>query len=178
MGIFWFGQAATLDDIKEKDLKKERQRLQVSQRMLSGQMRDAQARYDGLDSSSDEPGLSGTDLDDIAYEMELAEKAVNNAENDRQQILSKLMTVDLLLDLFKKRKDLEANGIWRIVGSVDPDRLQEQLGDLMVAINGGNDNINNINAILGITPDRVVANRSSAFRRIRERIGSRRFGSG
>ena len=178
MGIFWFGQAATLDDLKEKDLKAERQRLKVSQTQLGGMMRKAQERYDGLDHATQEPGLSEADLDDMTYEMERAEIARDTAENDRQQLLNKLESVDLLLDLFKKKKSLEKKGVWKIIASVDPDELQGQLGAISIAINAGDDNINSINAILGISKDRVVANRSPRFRKIRDRIASRRSGSG
>ena len=178
MGIFWFGQADGLGDIKVKDLKAERQKLEVTQKQLGGKMRDAQDRYDGLDHSSREPGLSEADLDDIAYEMERAEIAKKNAENDRQMALNELTTVDLLLDLFKHEERLKKKGVWKIIQTLDADELQGQLGNITASIKAGRDNITDLNAVLGISQDRVVAQRSPAFRRIRDQIASRRSASG
>ena len=69
MGILGFGSATKLEDLKVKDLRKERLTQEVKQDQLLVRIRHAQEQYDSLLEVASEPGLSEADVDVSAYKM-------------------------------------------------------------------------------------------------------------
>ena len=66
MGILWFGKAVSLEDLKEKDLKKERLVQEVQQDQLVTRLKNAQGEYDAILGAASEPGLTDAEIDSAA----------------------------------------------------------------------------------------------------------------
>ena len=127
MGILWFGKAATLEDLKEKDLKKERLIQEVQQDQLVTRLKNAQREYAALLEAASEPGLADAEIDIAAYKMEQASKRKDRTENDLQHVLTRISVLDSTIDILHQRSDLEKKGVWKTINSMEEDALQAQL---------------------------------------------------
>jgi len=124
MGILWFGGAASLEDLKEKDLKRERLVQEVQQDQLVTRVKNAQGDYEGLLQAASEPGLTDAEVDIAAYKMDQASKRRDRAENDLQGVLTRMSVLDSTLDLLQQRAELEKKGVWKTINSMDENALQ------------------------------------------------------
>ena len=174
MGILWFGKAATLEDLKEKDLKKERLIQEVQQDQLVTRMKNAQAEYDALLQVASEPGITDAELDVAAYKMEQASKRKDRSENDLQQVLTRMSVLDSTIDILQQRSELEKKGVWKTINSMDEDALQAQLEEFASERKGSQLNVNRISEMLEVDSMAVKAKRSSGFQKSRAAIEAAR----
>ena len=174
MGILWFGGAASLEDLKEKDLKRERLVQEVQQDQLVTRVKNAQGDYEGLLQAASEPGLTDAEVDIAAYKMDQASKRRDRAENDLQGVLTRMSVLDSTLDLLQQRAELEKKGIWKTINSMDEDALQAQLEEFAADRKGSQLNVNRIAEMLEVDSMAVKAKRSSGFQKSRAAIEAAR----
>ena len=98
MGIFGFGGVTKLEDLKVGDLKKERLTQEVKQDQLLVRVRHAQEQYDSLLEVASEPGLSDAEVDVAAYKMSQINKTKDRAEQELQDVLTRMAVIDSTLD--------------------------------------------------------------------------------
>ena len=67
MGILGFGGVTKIEDLKTRDLKKERLTQEVKQDQLLVRLRHAQEQHDSLLEAASAPGLSDAEVDVAAY---------------------------------------------------------------------------------------------------------------
>jgi hypothetical protein len=98
MGIFGFGSATKLDDLKVGDLKKERLTQEVKQDQLISRIRHAQEQHDSLLELASGPGLGDAEIDVDAYKMSQINKTKDRAEQELQDVLTRMAVIDSTLD--------------------------------------------------------------------------------
>ena len=174
MGILWFGRAASLEDLKEKDLKKEKLVQEVQQDQLVTRLKNAQGEYDALLEVASEPGLTDAEIDIAAYKMDQASKRKDRTENDLQGVLTRMSVLDSTLDLLQQRAELEKKGIWKTINSMDEDALQAQLEEFAADRKGSRLNVNRIAEMLEVDSMAVKAKRSPGFQKSRAAIEAAR----
>ncbi len=174
MGILWFGKAKTLEDLKEKDLKKERLIQEVQQDQLVTRMKNAQGEYETRLAAASEPGLMDAEIEIAAYKMDQAEKRKVKAESDLQHVLTRMSVLDSTLDLLQQRAELEKKGVWKTINSMDEDALQAQLEDFAADRKGSRLNVNRIAEMLTIDPLDVTASQSPGVLRAKAAIEAAR----
>ncbi len=174
MGILWFGKAANLEDLKEKDLKKERLVQEVQQDQLVTRMKNAQGEYDALLAAASEPGLTDAELDIAAYKMEQSAKRRDRTENDLQHVLTRMSVLDSTIDILQQRSELEKKGVWKTINSMEEDALQAQLEEFAAERKGSHLNVNRISEMLEVDSMAVKAKRSSGFQKSRAAIEAAR----
>jgi|TARA_B100001964_G_C14207316_1_gene588765 hypothetical protein len=174
MGILWFGGAASLEDLKEKDLKRERLVQEVQQDQLVTRVKNAQGDYEGLLQAASEPGLTDAEVDIAAYKMDQASKRRDRAENDLQGVLTRMSVLDSTLDLLQQRAELEKKGVWKTINSMDENALQAQLEEFAADRKGSQLNVNRIAEMLEVDSMAVKAKRSSGFQKSRAAIEAAR----
>ena len=174
MGILWFGRAASLEDLKEKDLKKEKLVQEVQQDQLVTRLKNAQGEYDALLEVASEPGLTDAEIDIAAYKMDQASKRKDRTENDLQGVLTRMSVLDSTLDLLQQRAELEKKGIWKTINSMDEDALQAQLEEFAADRKGSQLNVNRIAEMLEVDSMAVKAKRSPGFQKSRAAIEAAR----
>ena len=178
MAILWFGRAAKLEDLKVKDLRKERLVQEVQQDQLTTRMRRAQDVYDGLLAAAAEPGLSEAELDVAAYKMSQATKRREQAEADLQHVLTRLQVIDSTLDILNQKNELEKRGVWKKINDLSEEQLEQQLQRFATERKQSHLNVNKIAEMLETDTFDVKAKRSAAFRRSREAIEAARVQPG
>ncbi len=174
MGILWFGGAASLEDLKEKDLKRERLVQEVQQDQLVTRVKNAQGDYEGLLQAASEPGLTDAEVDIAAYKMDQESKRRDRAENDLQGVLTRMSVLDSTLDLLQQRAELEKKGVWKTINSMDENALQAQLEEFAADRKGSQLNVNRIAEMLEVDSMAVKAKRSSGFQKSRAAIEAAR----
>ena len=103
MGIFGFGKATKLEDLKVKDLKKERITQEVRQDQFLVRLRHAQEQYDSLLEVASEPGITDPEIDVAAYKMSQLTKSKDKAEQDLQQTITRMTVIDSTLDVINQK---------------------------------------------------------------------------
>ena len=174
MGILGFGGAASLEDLKEKDLKRERLVQEVQQDQLVTRVKNAQGDYEGLLQAASEPGLTDAEVDIAAYKMDQESKRRDRAENDLQGVLTRMSVLDSTLDLLQQRAELEKKGVWKTINSMDENALQAQLEEFAADRKGSQLNVNRIAEMLEVDSMAVKAKRSSGFQKSRAAIEAAR----
>tara|TARA_B100000686_G_C16750084_1_gene951918 strand:+ start:1133 stop:1672 length:540 start_codon:yes stop_codon:yes gene_type:complete len=174
MGILGFGRVTKLEDLKVNDLKKERITQEVRQDQLLVRIRHAAEEYDALIESASEPGLSDGEVDAAAYKMSQISKTKDRAEQDLQQILTRMTVIDSTLDLINQRAELEKKGIWKKINSIPEEELEAQLENLAVDRKESQININRIVEVFDVDRQAVQSQRSADFRRSRDAILQRK----
>ena len=170
MAVLWFGKAKKLEDLKEKDLKKERLVQEVQQDQLVSRIRRAQDEYDGMLDAAGEPGLSDGELDVAAYKMDMADRRKTKAEADLQAVITRLQVIDATIDVLGQRKELEQKGIWKSINDIPEDKLQQQLEDFAIERKESVLNVNKIAEMLETDPLTVKSHRTAGMRRARAAI--------
>ncbi len=170
MAVLWFGRAKTLEDLKAKDLKKERLVQEVQQDQLVSRIKRAQDEHDGYLDAASEAGLTEAETDIAAYNMDLALQRKDRAEADLQQVLTRLQVIDATLDILDRKSELQKRGIWKTINDMDEDRLAQQLEQFSIERKEGDLNLNRIADMVRSDNLAVKANRSAGFRRSREAI--------
>lgn len=174
MPVLWFGRAKKLEDLKVRDLRKERLRQEVEQDQLVMRMRRAQDEYDGLLEGASEPGLSDAEVDIAAYKMDQATKRKNATESDLQQVLSRLQVIDSTVDVLEQRAELERKGLWKTFAEMDEDDLRDQLEEFAVERKESTLTVNRIAEFMEVDSSAVKASRSAGFRKSRQAIDEAR----
>ena len=104
MGLFGFGRARKLQDLKVNDLKKERLTQEVKQDQLIVRIRHAQEQHDGLLESASEPGVTDGEVDAAAYKMGQVNKTKDRAEKDLQEVITRMTVIDSTLDIIDRNR--------------------------------------------------------------------------
>jgi hypothetical protein len=172
MAILWFGKATKLEDLKPKDLEKEKLVQQVQYDQLLARQRRASEEFDALLYAS-EPGMTDSEKDIAAYKMSRAEKRRGKAEADMQEVISRMDVLDSTLDVLTRKRELERKGIWEKINRMDADQLQQQLENLAIERKKGQLNIEKISEVLDVDQLDVRTKRSAGWRRARELIESK-----
>ena len=162
MGILWFGRARTLEDLNVKDLGKEQIRQEVEQDKMISRIRRAQDDYDGYLDAASEPYAGDTEIEVSAYKMDRVMKRKAAAENHLQQVIARIQVIDSTVDIFEQCKDLEKNGIWKVIAGMDEERLQEQ--------SEAQFDVNKIAEVLHVDELGVRARRGTGYRRAKDAI--------
>ena len=174
MGILGFGSATKLEDLKVKDLRKERLTQEVKQDQLLVRIRHAQEQYDSVLEVASEPGLSEADVDVSAYKMSQMTKAKDRAEQDLQDVLTRMSVIDSTLDVINQKKELQKKGIWRKINEIPEEELESQMGSLALERKESQINLDKIVEMFDVDRQAVHAKRSADFRRSRADILARR----
>jgi len=133
-------------------------------------MGKAEGRYQALLHAAGEPGLSTSELDVAAYQMSEAANAKGKAETDLQAALTDLQAIDTLIDIAAQEKELKAKGIWKQLGALDPEELQENVTRLAKKRKNTRFTVNQIAEIGNRGPFDVQADRSPEFIKSRKAI--------
>ena len=174
MGIFGFGGVTKLENLKVKDLKKESLTQEVKQDQLLVRIRHAQEQYDSLLEAASEPGLSDADIDVSAYKMSQISKAKDRAEQDLQDVLTRLSVLDSTVDVINLKQTLQKKGIWRKINEIPEEELESQIASLALERKESQINPDRIVEMFDVDRQAVHAKRSADFRRSRDEILSRR----
>ena len=170
MGILWFGGAKKLDDLKVKDLRKERIRQEVEQDQLVTRIRRAQEEHDGYLDAASEPGANEAEVEIAAYKMDRAMKRKTKSESGLQQVITRIQVIDSTVDILEQRKELEKKGVWKTISNMDEEKLQQQLEAFAVERKESQLGVNKIAEMLEVDDLDVKARRSAGFRRSRQAI--------
>ncbi len=170
MGILWFAGAKKLEDLKVKDMRKERIRQEVDQDQLITRIRRAGGEYEGYLDAASEPGTTNAEIEVAAYKMDRAMRRKTKAEANLQDVMTRIQVIDSTVDILEQRKELEKKGVWKVIASMDEDRLQEQLERFAVERKESHLGVNKIAEMLELDELDVKAKRSPGFRKAREAI--------
>ena len=174
MGILGFGGVTKLEDLKVKDLKKERLTQEVRQDQLLVRLRHAQEQYDSMLESASEPGLSDAEIDVSAYKMSQIAKTRNKTEQDLQETLTRTSVVDSTLDIINQKQELEKKGIWRKINEIPEEQLEAQIESIAIGRKQTQINLNAIVEMFDVDRQTVQSKRSADFRRSKDAILTRR----
>ena len=174
MGILGFGGVTKLEDLKVKDLKKERLTQEVRQDQLLVRLRHAQEQYDSMLESASEPGLSDAEIDVSAYKMSQIAKTRNKTEQDLQETLTRTSVVDSTLDIINQKRELEKKGVWRKINEIPEEQLEAQIESIAIGRKQTQINLNAIVEMFDVDRQTVQSKRSADFRRSKDAILTRR----
>ena len=174
MGILGFGKVNKLEDLKIKDLKKERLVQEVRQDQLLVRVRRSQDQFDSLLDAASELGLSDADIDVAAYKMSQIQKTKDRSEQDLQQTITKLTVIDSTIDVINLKEELEKKGIWKKINDIPEEELEAQLQELAIDRKDTQINLNSIVEMFDVDRQAVQSQRSADFRRSRDQILQRR----
>ena len=170
MGLFGFGRARKLQDLKGNDLKKWRLTQEVKQDQLIVRIRHAQEQHDGLLGSASEPGVTDGEVDAAAYKMGQVNKTKDRAEKDLQEVITRMTVIDSTLDIIDKKQELEKRGIWKKINEIPEEELEAQLQDLAVDRKESEINLDRIVEEFDVDRQAVQSKRSADVRRSRDAI--------
>ena len=170
MGLFGFGRARKLQDLKVGDLKKERLTQEVKQDQLIVRIRHAQEQHDGLLESASEPGVTDGEVDAAAYKMGQVNKTKDRAEKDLQEVITRMTVIDSTLDIIDKKQELEKRGIWKKINEIPEEELEAQLQGLAVDRKESEINLDRIVEVFDVDRQAVQSKRSADVRRSRDAI--------
>ena len=170
MGILGFGRARKLEDLKVRDLKRERIVQEVQQDQLVTKIRRAQDEHDGLLDAASEPGLSDAEIDVAAYKMDLATRRKDKAEGDLQHVITRMTVLDSTVEIIQHKAGLERKGIWKSINQMAEDDLEEQLEAIAVQRKESELSLDRIAEMFEFDGQAVKAKRTAGFRRSREAI--------
>ena len=174
MGILGFGGVTKLEDLKVKDLKKERLTQEVRQDQLLVRLRHAQEQYDSMLEAASEPGLNDAEIDVAAYKMSQISKTRNKTEQDLQETLTRTSVVDSTLDIINQKQELEKKGIWRKINEIPEEQLEAQIESIAIGRKQTQINLNAIVEMFDVDRQTVQSKRSADFRRSKGAILTRR----
>ena len=174
MGIFGFGSATKLDDLKVGDLKKERLTQEVKQDQLISRIRHAQEQHDSLLELASEPGLGDAEVDVAAYKMSQINKTKDRAEQELQDALTRMTVIDSTLDVINQKQELQKKGIWKKINEIPEEELESQIQNLAVDRKESQINLNKIVETFDVDRQTVQSRRTADFRRSRDAILQRR----
>ena len=174
MGILGFGGVTKLEDMKVKDLKKERLTQEVRQDQLLVRLRHAQEQYDSMLEAASEPGLSEAEIDDSAYKMSQISKSRNKTEQDLQETLTRITVLDYTLDIISQKQELEKKGVWKTINEIPEEQFEAQIESAAIAGKQTKINLNKIIEMFDIDQQTVQSKRSKDFRKNREEILKRK----
>ena len=174
MGIFGFGSATKLDQLKVGDLKKERLTQEVKQDQLISRIRHAQEQHDSLLDRASEPGLGDAEVDVAAYKLSQINKAKDRAEQELQDALTRMTVIDSTLDVINQKQELQKKGIWKKINEIPEEELESQIQNLAVDRKESQINLNKIIETFDVDRQTVQSRRTADFRRSRDAILQRR----
>ena len=174
MGILGFGGVTKLEDLKVKDLKKERLTQEVKQDQLLARIRHAQEQHDTLLELASEPGLGDAEVDVAAYKMSQINKTKDRAEQELQDALTRMTVIDSTLDVINQKQELQKKGIWKKINEIPEEELESQIQNLAVDRKESQINLNKIVETFDVDRQTVQSRRSTDFRRSRDAILERR----
>ena len=174
MGIFGFGKATKLEDLKVKDLRKERITQEVRQDQFLVRLRHAQEQYDSLLEVASGPGITDAEVDVAAYKMSQLTKSKDKAEQDLQQTLTRMTVIDSTLDVINQKAELEKKGIWKKINDIPEEQLEAQIEALAIDRKESQINLTSIVEAFDVDRQTVQSQRSADFRRSRDEIMKRK----
>ena len=176
MGILGFGRARKLEDLKVRDLKKERIVQEVQQDQLVTKIRRAQEDYDGLLEDASEPGLGDGEIDVAAYKMDMATRRKDKAEAELQRVITRMTVLYSTVEIIEQKGELQRRGVWRNINEMAEDDLEEQLEAIAVQRKKSDLTLDKIVEMFETDAQAVKGRRSAGFRRSKEAILQARGG--
>ena len=170
MGILGFGRARKLEDLKIKDLRKERLVQEVQQDQLLTRIRRAQEEYVGLLEAASEPGLSDAEIDVAAYKMDLASRRRDKVEGELQRVITRMTVLDSTVEIIQQREELEKRGVWKSINQMAEDDLEQQLEAIAVRRKESDLNLDKIVEMFEADTQAIKAKRTAGFRESKEAI--------
>ena len=170
MGILGFGRVTKLENLDVKVLKRERITQEVRQDQLMVRLRGAQEQYDSLMELASEPGTSDGEIDVAAYRMSQVLKTKDRAEQDLQQVLSRMSVIDSTLVVLKNKMELEKKGIWKKINEIPEEQLENQLEELAIDGRKSKLNLDRIVEVFDVDQQALQSQRSSGFLKSRREI--------
>ena len=124
MSLFGFGKAKKIQDLKVKDLKKEKINQEVKQEQLLSRIRKSGEQYESILESTSEQGLSDGEIDAAAYRMSQINKTKDRAERDLKEVMTRLTVIDSTIDVLDQKEELEQKGIWKKINAINKKKTQ------------------------------------------------------
>ena len=174
MGLFGFGKAKTIQDLKVKDLKKEKINQEVKQEQLLSRIRTSGEQYESILESTSEQGLSDGEIDAAAYRMSQINKTKDRAERDLQEVMTRLTVIDSTIDVLNQKEELEQKGIWKKINEIPEEQLESQLLELSVERKESKVNVNQIVEMFDVDRQAVRSQRSADVLNSRKAILEKR----
>lgn len=174
MGIGLFKRTVTLDNLKEPDIAREKQKLEVEEEILSRELRvlEAQSKKKFADAASSK--ASSVEDRRAARDIVLLKAQTNDRERQAADISQKIMALDRLHRAKQRRQELEEKGLWRDIAKMPVDDLAEQLTTFTLKDETQRDRIERINTVLGIDESSLRAAEPAEFQSVLESIQSAR----
>ena len=97
-------------------------------------------------------------------------KAKDRAEQELQEVLTKMSVIDSTLDIINKKKDLEKSGLWKKINEIPEEELEAQIENLAVGRKESEVNLNKIIEVFDVDRQAVQSKRSADFRRSKDAI--------
>lgn len=174
MGINVFKRTVTLNNIKESDLARERQKLQVEEEILSRELRvlEAQSKKKFADAASAK--TSSVEDRRAAREIVLMKAQINDREREAADKSQKIMALDRLQRAKERQSELEEKGLWREIAKMQVDELGDQLTNFALKDETQRNRISQINTVLGIDETSLQASEPAEFQSVLESIQAAR----
>ena len=174
MSLFGFGKAKKIQDLKVKDLKKEKINQEVKQEQLLSRIGKSGEQYESILESTSEQGLSDGEIDAAAYRMSQINKTKDRAERDLQEVMTRLTVIDSTIDVLDQKEELEQKGIWKKINEIPEEQLESQLLELSVQRKESKVNVNQIVEMFDVDRQAVRSNRSADVLNSRKAILEKR----
>ena len=170
MGILGFGRAKKLEDLKIRDLRKEKIKLEVEQDKRLTTIRRAQDEYDRRRDIASEPGVGEAERSVAAYRMSQASKRKSRAESDLQRVITRMSVLDSTIEVIRMKDDLRKRGVWKRINSLDESALENQLDAIAFATKESDNKLETIVGMLEKDPVDVAFDRGAEYDRAMEDI--------
>jgi len=128
MGFLWFGKTInTWKDIgDEKDLKEQREKLNVEWKLLLARKEKAQSQFGEYLKEAEKDSTSDSAKERAAYELSRIRKSIRRYDEELNLTQVNLTTLDAVLDI-KKECSRGSISLTTSLGKMDPDELQATL---------------------------------------------------
>ena len=163
MAILGFGRAKRLDDLKIRDLRKERTNLEVQQDLHLADIRRAEQDYARRRDFASEPGVSDAERNVAAYHMSIASKRKTNAEADLQRVITRMTVLDSTMEIIRMKDELEKNGVWKRINQMDETELESQLSEVAIGMKTSDNKLNTIVRMFASNPADVEFERGAEY---------------
>ena len=137
MGFLWFGKTInTWKDIgDEKDLKEQREKLNVEWKLLLARKEKAQSQFGEYLKEAEKDSTSDSAKERAAYELSRIRKSIRRYDEELNLTQVNLGTLDAVLDLKNGSECSIGPTLSLSLGQVDPEELKEALAAIKAAKN-------------------------------------------
>ena len=163
MAILGFGRAKRLDDLKIRDLRKERTALEVQQDLHLTAIRRAEEDYSRRREFASEPGVSDAERNVAAYHMSIASKSKVKAEADLQRVITRMTVLDSTMEIIRMKEALQKKGVWNHLNQMDEHELENQLSTIAIDMKTSDNKLNTIVRMFDNHPSDVEFARGAEY---------------